>query len=615
MIRPRAARWFELLVARDDTTLALEALAATGAVELETRSGATLPPSFDDLRPLLQRFRELGLRYGAYWPQDDLHPSVVPEPPTAALQRCVTRLEAWAIEAEPLIRTLQDGDAELADLARWQCVFEHLDDGLIDLAQAAQAGPPLLVRLAVAPAAAMTTPPHSTLAAASDAAIVRHFVADGWHHALAVGSAAQLQALEQLTAAAKGRWVAPPAWLQRDREQNRAVATARVEALSANAQRLRSRLAALADAHGLRGALGDARRLQWVIDNVHGLEVGELFCWVTGWTSTLANGQGGALEAAIERSGARALLRFPRAPRGAHAPMLLANPAWARPFEVFARSLGMPSSTEADPSVMLALAVPLMFGYMFGDVGQGLVIAAAGFVLRRRFALARLFIAGGLSSVLFGFLFGSVFSLHTLHALWIEPLEDPLAVLAVPVVGGALLLTMGLLLSALGAYWRGELGAWLVTDVGYVVAYLGLVASALWPPALAVAAAGAVLFCAGHAAIERRALAALAAAGELVERLLQILLNTLSFARVGAFALAHAGLSAAVVALMDAAPSAFVAGAVLVAGNVVVIALEGLVVSIQTTRLVLFEFFTRFLQGQGRVFRPLPLPPSTLQET
>ena len=63
-------------------------------------------------------------------------------------------------------------------------------------------------------------------------------------------------------------------------------------------------------------------------------------------------------------------------------------------------------------------------------------------------------------------------------------------------------------------------------------------------------------------------------------------------------------------------PILFAAGVVLVLGNVVVIALEGLVVSIQTTRLVLFEFFTRFLQGQGRVFRPLPLPPSiTLQET
>ena len=72
----------------------------------------------------------------------------------------------------------------------------------------------------------------------------------------------------------------------------------------------------------------------------------------------------------------------------------------------------MPSRNEADPSVLLAIAVPLMFGYMFGDVGQGLVIAAAGFVLRKRWPIARLFIAGGLAAAVFGLLFGSVFSLH-----------------------------------------------------------------------------------------------------------------------------------------------------------------------------------------------------------
>ena len=177
-------------------------------------------------------------------------------------------------------------------------------------------------------------------------------------------------------------------------------------------------------------------------------------------------------------------------------------------------------------------------------------------------------------------------------------------------------LTLGLLLSALEAHWRGELGRWLAGDAGYVVCYLAIVASPLWPTALAVAAIAALWFCLGHAVVERHALAAFAALGELVERLLQILINTLSFARVGAFALAHAGLSSAIVALMDAASNPLAAGVVLVLGNVVVIALEGLVVSIQTTRLVLFEFFTRFLQGQGRVFRPLPLPPSiTLQET
>jgi V/A-type H+-transporting ATPase subunit I len=239
------------------------------------------------------------------------------------------------------------------------------------------------------------------------------------------------------------------------------------------------------------------------------------------------------------------------------------------------------------------------------------VIAALGFMLRKRWPMARLFIAGGLSATVFGALFGSVFSLHAMHPWWIAPLDDPLAVLLVPLVGGTVLLTIGLLLSAFEAHWRGQLRDWLATDAGFVVGYLGLVSAVTWTPGLGLAAAGALLFCLGHAWHARRVSAALGAIGELVERLLQILINTLSFARVGAFALAHAGLSSAIVALMGAADSTVAKMLVLVLGNVVVIALEGLVVSIQTTRLVLFEFFARFLEAQGRVFRPLPLPPST----
>ena len=75
MIRPRPARWFELLVARDDATLALEALARTGAVELEARPTAVLPAALADIRPLLQQFAELSLRYHAYWPTDRCRPA------------------------------------------------------------------------------------------------------------------------------------------------------------------------------------------------------------------------------------------------------------------------------------------------------------------------------------------------------------------------------------------------------------------------------------------------------------------------------------------------------------------------------------------------------------
>ncbi|HET9820975.1 MAG TPA: hypothetical protein VFQ16_04050 [Burkholderiaceae bacterium] len=615
-LRPRPARWFEMLVARDDTTLALEALAATGAVELEARDGASLPPAFADLRPLLPQFAELAARYRAFWPRMRLEASALPEPPVSALQRSLSVLRAWARDAEPLVRRLQAAEAEAARLQHWRAVFAQLQAqrSTLDLAQAAQAGPTLQVRLAV-------FPPGSApqLAGLAHTLLAHAFESDvepaGTQCLLTLGTPEQQHALASQVLAAKGQWLEPPQWLSADAAACDEACAARQRALADEAAGARRALDAAAHAHGLHRALADVHRLQWVLDNVHGLESGPLLCWITGWTSRDA----AALEAAVDASGARALLRLAAPPAGARAPMLLANPWWARPFEVFARAMGMPSGTEADPSTLLAVAVPLMFGYMFGDVGQGLVIAAVGFALRRRFPLARLFIAGGVSAALFGLLFGSVFSLHLLHPLWLAPLDDPLAVLTVPLAGGAALLALGLLLSALEAHWRGELGAWLATDLGFVIAYLGLVAAPFGPWAgasLALAAAGALLCCAGHAWQARRASAALVALGELAERLLQILINTLSFARVGAFALAHAGLSSAIVALMGAATSTATQALVLVLGNLVVMALEGLVVSIQTTRLVLFEFFARFLEAQGRVFRPLPPPPSmTPQES
>ena len=313
---------------------------------------------------------------------------------------------------------------------------------------------------------------------------------------------------------------------------------------------------------------------------------------------------------AIDRSGARALLHFPAPPADAKAPLLLANPRWARPFELFSRALGMPSADEVDPSVILAVMVPLIFGYMFGDVGQGLVLIAAGLALRRRLPIATLIVAGGFAAVVFGFLFGSVFALHVIPPVWIAPLDEPLAILAVPLAGGAMLLTVGLVLNGLEAAWRSSLDRWLATDLGFLVAYAGTVIGLIDQRGLAVAAAGALWFCVGQALVARRIVAGLAAIGELVERGVQILVNTLSFARVGAFALAHAGLSSAIVALMDASDDVVIRAIVLIVGNAVVLVLEALVVSIQTTRLVLFEFFTRFLAAGGRIFRPLPMPPS-----
>lgn len=648
MLRPRPARWFEVLTARDDATLVLEALARTGAIELEARTGAveletragavelesrtgaiepeapaggaashgrpgaTPPTAPAEMRPLLAHFAELAARYGAYWPAAaDCRPSPFPDAPAHALRACLATLQAWALQAEPVIRAWQRAQADATELQLWQRVLAARAAGAPAAPELSAAGPLLQLRLFVLPPGSDLP---AALAPAADGldALASPLFVDGVPHLLVAGPPAALRALAQRVSTLKGSSHELPPWLADAEPGHEAAASERLRALQAEQARARAQLQALEDVHGLRRALGNAHRLQWLLDNVHALESGRLLCWITGWCSDTS---GQALPRALQASGARALWRFAPPPEGAHAPLLLSNPPWARPFEIFSRALGMPASAEADPSTLLAVAVPLLFGYMFGDVGQGLLLAAGGWCLRERFAVARLLMVGGLSAAAFGLLFGSVFGLHgLLPALWLEPLHAPLAVLAAPLAGGALLLTLGLGLDALAAWWRHELRRWLLTDAWLLVVYLGLLTAYFAPAAGVVAAGAAVAYCAGHAVHHGHIKAAFAAIGELIEKTLQILINTLSFARVGAFALAHAGLSSALVALMAAADSSLAKAALLLLGNALIIVLEAMVVSIQTTRLVLFEFFTRFMQGKGRAFRPLPAPPYTTQE-
>jgi V/A-type H+-transporting ATPase subunit I len=602
VIRPRPARWFEALVARDDTTLLLEALAATGAVELEARAGATLPEAFAIAGPALARFADFRTRYATWWPAEGLVASRFPEPPAKTLERGLQHLEAWAREAEPTIRLLERNTEARDEALRWHDILTVLRDSRVDLGALAQAGP-----LAQARLLAFAPGPEPPLPASL---LVREVTAGERRYAIVVGGSADIETAARETVAAKGRAHPIADWLTGNRAANLAAANERLARIAAERADLDAELERLNERHGLRQALGDLTRLQWVIEHVQALESGERFAWVTGWTS---DRDGASLAEAVDRSGARALLHFGKAPPLSTAPLLFVNPRWARPFELFPRALGVPGATEADPTVVLAVAVPLIFGYMFGDVGQGLVIAALGLWLRNRSPVARLFVAGGLSAAVFGWVFGSVFSIHgAITPLWTDPLAEPIAVLALPIAAGAMLLAAGLILHALGSFWRGEWARLLGEDLGLLALYAGILglfesADFQW-----LALAGALAFVVGHAVHAGEARALGSGLGELVERTLQLLINTLSFARVGAFALAHAGLSSAVSALMAEAENILLRGIILVLGNVLIVVLEAMVVSIQTTRLVLFEFFARFLTGAGRPFRPLAPPPTLI---
>jgi len=602
MLRSASTRWFEVLCPRAESVAAVAALAATGAVELEIRAYEAFP--IQHLAAPLGAYQSLLIRYGRYWSRGRLHRQALTESPALVLQRALLRIDAWRREADPLIDTLQSCEEELTRLQRLAQVLERIASSRLDLDAVTHGGPVLGTYCCILPPEADPRFP--------DWVIPRGIPWEGGRCFLLLGPADRLDDIKHLVHAVRGRIIERPPWLQGDTRHCLDLIGQRRRALSTQVVLLYAELDTLFEDYDLDHVLGEVSGLAWFATHVGGLELaGEHLVWVTGWTDDL---RGHRLADALDHARTHALLRFRPPPAGMRPPQVLDNPPWMRPFELFARAFGVPGSDEADPTPVVAVIVPLLFGYMFGDLGQGAVLLGLGWWFARRgLELARMLILCGAAAMGFGLLFGSLFGVEDLiPALWLHPLQEPISVLAVPLVFAVGLLSLGQLLDGLGALRRGELGRWLLRDLGFLVMYLGLTSLPFTTALGWLAPIGASWSLLGAFLVQRNLIGALAAIGHLLESGVQVMVNTLSFARVGAFALAHAALSAAVVSMAQPAPG-WAAALILILGNALIIALEGLVVGVQTTRLVLFEFFNRFLRGTGRVFKPLPAPPPVVE--
>ncbi len=604
-LRPYAAHWFELLVPREVLTDALQHLARTRTVELEAHSTTSAPLDLPDLHSGLQEYSRLVTKYGHYWPEPRASAAVAPQDPERVLEQALARLRHWEKSAEPLIIQLQKRAHEKSDL---ELIADFLGATvpLPNLDAFANAGPALAATLFLVPESTLLTPTPPSVLVQKVSTATRNYL-------LAVGPTDQVSELRRSMEALRAREILLPSWLPPKRAETMTAVTTRIDTCQEETAKLLGQLEQIGESTGLAAALHDIELLVWLVENVPSLPLTEHFAWITGWTS---DPDGGTLEARLDGAGIPHLLRLPDEVPDVAVPTVLRNPAWIRPFELFARMLGTPSAAEVDPSRIVAFAAPLMFGYMFGDVGQGLVLLLAGLALRKRVPTLGLLVPGGAMSIVFGFVFGSIFSREDIiPALWLHPLDHPVPILLATLIFGAALLTLGLLFDALQYWWRGMAPTWFGSRAGLLVCYLSLIAAPFAPAALWGALAGAAWFIGGAALIANRHRAAALGthAAQLLESLMQLLVNTISFVRVGAFALAHAGLAAAVVGVSEAA-SGIGYVLLMVIGNAIVIALEGLVVGIQTTRLVLFEFFVRFLKGEGRLFRPL-LPPPTSSDS
>lgn len=327
-------------------------------------------------------------------------------------------------------------------------------------------------------------------------------------------------------------------------------------------------------------------------------------------------------------------------PSGVDPPTATSHGVAHRSFAPLVDTYATVPYSDVDPTIVAGLSYVVMFGAMFGDVGHGALLLLGALLIRlgavRRLARLRphwLFIAGaGIASVLFGFAYGECFGpTGIVPTGLITPMEQPVAMLVAGVALGAVLLggayALGTINRVREGGWglalyapAGLAGALVFVAAGLAVAavywhsgWLGLLAGALALAGLALAYTGLYANAGGGAS------GALQAGIEIVDLVIRLGANVVSFARLAAFGLTHAVLGwiiwdATTGLWHRGAAGAVAAVAVFVLGNAVTFGLEALVASIQALRLEYYELFSRVFQLEGRPFRPWHVPTDTVEE-
>jgi V/A-type H+-transporting ATPase subunit I len=349
---------------------------------------------------------------------------------------------------------------------------------------------------------------------------------------------------------------------------------------------------------------------------------------LVGWAPT---GDLNPLEDRLTAVGA-GLVELPP-PAWVEPPTLLHHEGAAIPFRPLVETYGAPRYRDIDPTPFAAVSFVLMFGMMFGDVGHGVMLALLGGGLARarsgRLAPFRhlwpFLVAGGAAAAFFGLLYGEAFGpTGIVPTLWLDPTEEPLDFLAAGVAVGAVLLSVSYAIGTVNRWREGGGLSALVAPSGVAgfLLFLGLGAASagvyrgtgtLTIVGGVCAVAGVLLLGAGfHATAGRGAAAVTQATVEVVDAVVRVVANVISFTRLAAFGLMHAALGAVVwdatTALWGGAVGSLLAVATFVVGNALTFALEALVAGVQALRLEYYELFSRIFAGEGHRFVPWHIP-------
>ena len=322
-------------------------------------------------------------------------------------------------------------------------------------------------------------------------------------------------------------------------------------------------------------------------------------------------------------------------------PIKLRNNRFSQPFSMFVDMYGLPSYNGINPTSFVAVTYTLLFGIMFGDLGQGLVLAIAGALLWKfkKFALGPILTRIGISGAVFGLFYGSVFGYEEL----LDPVYESLGITFLPfkimhnvstilvaaIVIGVLIMFISIMINIVVGIKNKHYAEALFGNNGIAgLLFFGsllfgavgtLMGSRIFTPvyiAVFIIIPLIMMFLREPLACWVRGRKYEMEGGmvdfvasnffEVFEFLLGYATNTLSFVRIGGFVLSHASMMLVVMALAEQVSGAAVP-IVVIFGNIFVMGIEGLLVGIQTLRLEFYEIFSRFYSGDGRPFTPVKI--------
>jgi V/A-type H+-transporting ATPase subunit I len=327
-------------------------------------------------------------------------------------------------------------------------------------------------------------------------------------------------------------------------------------------------------------------------------------------------------------------------------PTLLRNSGPMKSFEEITRNQGHPGRHEIDPTPIISLVFPVFFGMMFGDLGHGLVLAVFGMLLLERGneslkKWGTILTTAGISASIFGVIFGEFFGfdlgrvipiprvLEIVQRVGGPPTLSTSAVTTLFIVSlliGIGHLTLAISLDIYEAYKGHEILelvvekipnlVFYVSGVGFALAFieagykfggvlgtpLGLISTAIvLPTAIYIALAKGVATAAGKLHEDSVAMSFITGLIELIVKIAEFLANTISYARLAILLMVHAALLLTLNSVVSL--PVYIAAPFLIIFNILIMALEGLIVYIQDLRLHLYEWFTKFYAGSGTPFR------------